>query len=53
MRARAEPMSPEVYAVQGGVADPVQRVDLVEVHVAVDEALGDQPAGGVDLVAAR
>ena len=38
---------------EGGVADPVQRVDLVEVHVAVDEALGDQGAGGVDLLAAR
>ena len=37
---------------QRGVADPVQRVDLVEVHVPVDEALGDQRAGGVDLVAA-
>ena len=38
---------------QGGVADPVQRVDLVQVHVPVDEALGDQPTGGVDLLAAR
>ena len=37
---------------EGGVADPVQRVDLVEVHVPVDEALGDQGARGVDLLAA-
>ena len=29
---------------QRGVADPVQRVDLVEVHVPVDEALGHQRA---------
>ena len=28
---------------QRGVADPVQRVHLVQVHVAVGEALGDQP----------
>ena len=37
---------------QRGVADPVEGVHLVEVQVAVDEALGDQGAGRVDLLAA-
>ena len=34
------------------VSDPVEGVHLVEVQVAVDEALGDQGAAGVDLLAA-
>jgi hypothetical protein len=36
---------------QRGVADAVQRVDLVQVQVRVDEALSDEPATCVDLIA--
>jgi hypothetical protein len=44
----AEPIDPAGVGRQRVVADPRQRVHLVEVQVAVDEALGDQPPVGVE-----
>ena len=47
----AEAMAPGVRR-ERGVAGPVERVHLVQVQVTVHVALGDQPAGGIDLDAA-